>query len=142
MAEYMGSAVVVSWVWSGGTLTLSGETRNCAVTPTQDTVDATAGSDPNRQYLPSFVDWTITWDGVAQNNATAATAGTAYAQALLPGNTGTVTVGPYGTASNSLRYQMPAFSQGASITAPYADVVTVATSWRTSSGGTMSVGNY
>src|SRR5512143_2201651 len=104
MAEYAGSAVYVQWIHSGGTLVLSGEVRSCNVTPSMDTIDATAGSDVNKVYLPSFVDWEITWDGVAQENTTAATSGTAYAQALMPGKLGTVIVGPFGTASNSLKY--------------------------------------
>lgn len=142
MAEYAGSAVVVTWVWSGGTLNMAGECRSCAVNTSMDTIDATAGSDVNRVYLPSFSSVEITWEGVAQENTTAATSGTAYAQALKAGNLGTLTVGPYGTATNSLKYSMPAFCLGLSTTLPYADVATVSTSWQTSSGGSLSISNY
>jgi hypothetical protein len=142
MAEYAGSAVVVQWIHSGGTLTLSGETRTCTVTPSMDTIDATAGSDVNRVFLPSFSSWDVTWDGVAQENTTAATSGTAYAQALQPGKTGTIIVGPYGTATTSLKYSMPAFAMGAAISIPYADVVSISAAWKTNSGGSMTVGAW
>ncbi len=142
MAEYAGSAVYVQWIHSGGTLVLSGETRTCSVTPTTDTIDATAGSDVNKVFLPSFVEWEVSWEGVAQENTTVATSGTAYAQALTPGRQGTVNVGPFGTAGSALKYSMPAFCRGGAITMPYADVTTVSTSWQTSSGGSMTVSNW
>jgi len=142
MGEYAGSAVVIQWIHAGGTLLMRGETRTMTITPTQDTIDSTAGQDASKQFLPSFVTWDITWDGVAQDNTVAATSGTAYAQALQPGTTGTVNVGPYGTAGSALKYSMPAFANGAAITMPYADVVAISTSWKTSSGGTMSVTNW
>src|SRR5512143_3284717 len=135
MAEYAGSAAVVNWIWSGGTLNLSGETRTVAVNTSMDTIDATAGQDVNKVFLPSFSSVEITWEGVAQEGSNAATSGTAYAQALKAGNTGTIIVGPYGTASNSLKYSMPAFCLGLSSSMPYADVVSVSTSWQTNSGG-------
>ena len=138
MAEYAGSAVVVQWIWSGGTLLMSPETRTCTVTPSQDTIDATAGQDTSKQFLSSFTSWDVSWDGVAQNG----TAGTVYATALQPGNLGTLNIGPYGTAGSALKYSMPAFAKGAAITMPYADVTTISTSWQTSSGGTMTVGTW
>src|SRR5512143_1209258 len=131
MAEYAGSAVVVQWIYSAGTLLMSAETRTCTITPSQDTIDATAGQDTAKQYLPSFTSWDVSWEGVAQNG----TAGTVYATALQPGNLGTLNIGPFGTAGSALKYSMPAFSKGAAISMPYADVVTISTSWQTSSGG-------
>jgi hypothetical protein len=37
---------------------------------------------------------------------------------------------------------MPAFANGAAVSIPYADVVSISTSWRTASGGSITVGNY
>lgn len=142
MAEYAGSAVVVQWIHSGGTLTMSGETRSCNISPSIEKIDATAGSDTDKVFLPSFSEWEVSWEGVAQNNATAATSGTAYAQALKPGVTGTVNVGPFGTAGSALKYSMPAFCNGASIAIPYADVTTISTSWSANSGGSMTIGTW
>jgi hypothetical protein len=136
MAEYAGSAAIVQWIHSAGTLLMSAETRSVSVTPSQDTIDATAGQDTSKQFLPSFTSWDVSWEGVAQNG----TAGTVYATALQPGNVGTLNVYPFGSAGSALKYSMPAFSKGAAIAMPYADVTTISTSWQTNSGGTMTVG--
>jgi hypothetical protein len=138
MAEYAGSATVVQWIWSGGTLNMSADTRSVSITPAMETIDATAGQDTSKQFLSSFTDWDVSWDGVAQNG----TAGTVYSQALAPGVLGTLTIGPYGTAGSALKYSMPAFCQGAAISMPYSDVTTISSSWKTASGGTMVAGTF
>lgn len=136
MAEYAGSAVVIQWITTAGTLLMAGDTRTCTITPSQDTIDATAGSDTSRQYIPSFTTWDVSWDGVAQDG----TAGTAYQARLAPSTSGTLKVYPYGTAGSSSVFTMPAFAKGAAITMPYADVTTISTSWQTASGGTATWG--
>jgi hypothetical protein len=138
MAEYAGSALVLSWIWSGGTVDLAAHTRQFTFTPNQTTIDATAGSDANRQHLPSFVDYTVAAQGVAQNGAD----GTIMAQALKAGVEGTLIAGPYGTASNSLKYTVPAFSLGIVHDSPYADVSTWACDFNVSSGGSVTIGFY
>jgi hypothetical protein len=135
MAEYAGSAAVVTWVYSGGTLNMSADTRTVSVNTSMDTIDATAGQDVNKVYLPSFASVEITWEGVAQDS----TQGTVYAQALKNGNLGTVNVSPYGTAGSALKYSMAAFCLGLSTSMPYADVVTLSTSWQTASGGSLNI---
>ena len=136
MAEYAGSAVVIHWVNSAGTLLMAGDTRSLTITPTQDTIDATAGSDASRQYLPSFVTWDVSWDGVAQNG----TAGTAYMAQLAPGTNGTLRVYPFGSAGSASVFTMPAFARGGAINLPYSDVATISASWTVSSGGTATWG--
>lgn len=139
-AEYAGSAAYIEWIYPSGTLNLSPHTRNVTVTPTMDTIDATAGQDASRQFLPSFVSYEVSWEGVAQG--TASNAGSTIAQALEAGVSGTVNIGPYGTAATYLKYTMPAFSRGCVHTMPYADVVTLSCTFATSSGGTMDVTAY
>lgn len=134
MAEYAGSATIVQWVWSGGTLNMSPDTRSCAVNTSMDTIDATAGQDVNKVYLPSFANTEITWEGVAQDS----TNGTLYAGALKAGNLGTINIGPYGSAGSALKYVMAAFCLGLTMTMPYADVATASTSWQTASGGSLN----
>lgn len=135
MGEYAGSASIVQWVWSGGTLSMSADTRSVAVNSSMDTIDATAGQDVNRVYLPSFSNVEITWEGVAQDGAN----GTVYANALKAGNLGTVNIGPYGSAGSALKYSMAAFCLGLTTTSPYSDVVTLSTSWQPSSGGSLNI---
>ena len=74
MAEYAGSATVIQWITSAGTLAMSGDSRSLIITPSQDTIDSTAGSDTSKQFIPSFTTWDVSWEGVAQDG----TAGTAY----------------------------------------------------------------
>jgi hypothetical protein len=136
MAEYAGSAVVIHWVTPAGTLLMAGDTRTVTITPSQDTIDATAGSDTSRQYLPSFTSWDVSWDGVSQNG----TLGTAYMARLAPGTNGTLRVYPGGSAAGENVFTMPAFAKGAAISMPYSDVVTISSSWQTSSGGTATWG--
>lgn len=136
MAEYAGSATVTQWITSAGTLQMSGDARSVNISPTMDTIDATAGSDTSKQFIPSFTTWEVTWEGVAQNG----TAGTAFMAQLAPGTGGTLKVYPYGTAGSSSLFTMPAFSMGAAISMPYADVATISASWSQASGGTATWG--
>lgn len=138
MAEYAGSALALSWITSAGTLDLAPHTRQFTITPDQTTIDATAGSDVNRQFLPSFVDYQISWQGVAQDG----TSGTALAQRLKAGVTGTLIAGPAGTVAGEVKFTIPAFSLGATYDVPYADVVTLAADFQVSSGGAVTIGAY
>lgn len=136
MGEYAGSANVIQWITAAGTLAMSGDTRTLTITPSQDTIDATAGQDTSKQFLPSFTTWDVSWEGVAQNG----TADTAYMAQLAPSMSGTLKVYPYGTAGSSSLFTMPAFSKGGAITMPYADVTTISASWSQASGGTATWG--
>ena len=137
-AEYAGSAASVVWTYGTLTLDLSPHTRSITITPAQDTIDVTAGQDQSKQFIPSFTSWTYQWEGVAQGTTSAA--GTVIAMALQPGTTGTITVHPYGTTAGYLKYTLPAFTGGAVMSMPYADVVTLSCSFTANSGGTATVG--
>lgn len=139
-AEYAGSAASVVWTYSAATLDLSAHTRNITITPSMDVIDATAGQDQSRQFLPSFVGYEYSWEGLAQG--TAGTVGVNMSTALAAGVTGTITVGPFGATAGYLRYQMPAFSRGLVHTMPYADVSTLSCTFATASGGTATVGTF
>ncbi|MBK9497762.1 MAG: hypothetical protein IPO08_25270 [Xanthomonadales bacterium] len=136
MGEYAGSASVVQWITSAGTLAMSGDTRSLTITPSQDTIDSTAGSDTSKQFIPSFTTWDVSWEGVAQDG----TAGTAYMARLAPSTAGTLKVWPFGTAGSASLFTMPAFSMGAAISMPYSDVTTISANWSQSSGGTATWG--
>jgi hypothetical protein len=138
MAEYLGSAQALSFINAAGTLNMGPETRQFTMTPNLTTVDATAGSDANRQHLPSFVDYQPSWQGVAQDG----TSGTAYAQQLKAGVQGTLIWGPSGTVTGAVKYTVPAFSMGLVTDAPYADVVTMACDFGVLSGGSVTIGAY
>lgn len=122
--EYAGSACYVSWLWSGGTVSLYTDARNFSYTPSIDFIDATAGADTARKRLASFK------DGQASLSALAQYDGTAFVAACAEGVSGTLTWGLAGTASNRPKSYMVAISQGVTQTAPYSDVATYDVSWQ------------
>lgn len=139
MPEYLGSANVVIFNGTAGSINLHPDIRSLAITPTITKVDSTAGQDTSKQYLPSFTEWTVTVTGVLQNG----TAGLAQGTILLPGVIGTLSAYPAGSsqgAGTNLKYQMVAMCGGAVVTSPYSDVTTFSVEFSTSSGGTMAVG--
>ncbi len=135
MTEYRGGSSVAYWLWSGGSLNLSAETRSLSVGPEVETLDVTASQDTDKSYLRSFDSWRVQWSGVAQNSA----AGTLYAQALQQGNNGLLYLYPYGIFSRALVYNGSAVCSGVTLTEPYADVTTISTAWLVNE---MAVGYY
>jgi hypothetical protein len=119
MAEYTGSGLVLSWVYSGGTVSLGGDFRTFTFNPTVDMIDTTAGSDPSRTFIPSYKTVACSVGLVAQ------TGGTALEDALQAGNFGTLTAQPEGTASGKRKYVIPCYSMGAQFTFPYDNLVEI-----------------
>lgn len=132
---FAGTAVVVQWIYSGGTVTLSGDTRSCTITPSVSNYDSTSSGDSRMRRLPGRGDATVAWEGVANQG------GTALLAALAAGTTGTVIVGPQGTATGSPRTTVSGICMGATQNIPYADVVTLSVSWE-GDGTTFTQGAY
>jgi hypothetical protein len=129
MPEYSGSAIVMNWIYSGGTVTLTGDQRSVNISPSIDFIDTTAGADPRRKRLASIADVTVSWSALMQ------TGGTAIEDALAEGAAGTLIVQPEGTAAGKRKYTIGAFSQGAKLNFPYSDAVEITCDW-------MGDGNY
>lgn len=142
MAEYAGSAMALSFINSAitaaGTLPMGPDSRTFTLGANQSVIDTTAGSDANQQNIPSFVTYSPSWEGVAQDG----TAGTVYAQSLKAGVTGTLIYGPSGTATGSIKYTVPCFSLGMTTSSPYSDVTTMACDFQVSSGGVVTITNF
>lgn len=112
--EYVGgTALVLQWIYSGGTLSLAADTRSVAWTPSVETIDTTAGSDTVRTYINSFKSASATISMVDQTNA----AGTATA--FDAGVRGTLIIGPEGTAVGKRKITFPSMSSGGKYTWPY-----------------------
>lgn len=109
MAEYIGNAMYVGWIYAGGTATLSANFQKVTETPSIDLVDVTAGADTTKVYLASFKDYKVNVSGLEDTGGTiGALAGTA----LGPGASGTLVVGPEGTATGKPKRSYPVMSQG------------------------------
>lgn len=126
MAEYKaGPTIKISWVYgtAPGTITFDPDYRTFDFNQTVDVIDATAGADANKVKILGMLDATCTFTSLLQ------TGGTAFDAALIAGVTGTLTVQPEGTATNKMKIVMPAFSNGASYSFPYADIATASCSF-------------
>jgi len=135
MPEFSGSAVVLSWIWSGGTVTLQGDYRKCSIKPSVQTIVGTAGSDPREVKYPAVKDASIDIELVAQAS------GTAVLAALAEGVQGTVIVGPEGTATNKPKTTMSAISGGVAQEYVYNDISVLTASFM-GDGTTYTQGNY
>lgn len=117
MAELIsGSTMILTWVYSGGTISLNGDYRTCTWTPTVALEDVSAGQDTQVGRMPTLKDATAAIELVTQ------TSGTAIAASLQPGQAGTLTIQPEGTATNKRKITFPSYCDGAVLTFPYANV--------------------
>jgi len=119
MAEYTGKDMYFSWIHSGGTVTFHADHRSVNLAPTIDYVETQAGSEETKTRLARMKDSSVSYEGLAQ------VGGTVLEDALIEGTGGTLIFGPEGTAAGKRRYTIPAFSDGANLTFPYADVTTL-----------------
>lgn len=118
MAEFTGKDLVLSWIYSGGTLALGSDYRTCTWTPTVAYADISAGSDTHVGRLTALKDSTAACtlvDSVLSNAYTNLDAGTQ----------GTLIIQPQGTASGKRKITMPAFCDGAVPTYTYNDTTTI-----------------
>jgi hypothetical protein len=119
MPEYTGSALVVSFVNAGGTLSLGPDSRSLATGPTIGLVKASAGSDTDETYLTTQKDGKYSWKGVAQSG------GTILENQLVEGTSGTLVIGREGTAAGKPKETVAVISLGATFNYPYDNVVEV-----------------
>jgi hypothetical protein len=120
MAEQVdGPNMVLSWIWSGGTTSLAADYRNVTWSPSVAYAETTAGSDTHVGRLTTIKDANASVELVNPS------AGTALYAALAPGMSGTLIIGPEGTATNKRKITFVCFSDGAQYPYPYADVATV-----------------
>ena len=116
MTEFIsGPTMVIQWIYSGGTITLNTDYTTCAFSPSVDMVDITAGADTHRKRLTAIKDATASLTIYEQSG------GTALATALGLGVSGTLIIGPEGTATGKRKITMPAFCNGAQYSYPFAD---------------------
>lgn len=117
MAELIsGPTMVLTWVYSGGTISLAGDYRTCDWSPSIAYEDVTAGSDTQIGRLTTLKDATCSVTILTQ------TGGTAIVAAFQAGQAGTLTIQPEGTASNKRKITFPSYCDGIQTAHPYANV--------------------
>lgn len=127
MTEYIGSAIVVSWIHSSGTATISGDYTNFTWNDTGNQVEVTAGADANVKRLTTTKDFTASMDAYFQGGTD--TGGTATFNLLYANAIGTLQWQPEGTAGTKPKFSIPAICNGRNMSHPYNDKVTVSVSW-------------
>lgn len=109
MSQFLGSALIVQWVYATGTANLTQDYQKFTENTSIELVEVTAGADPTKVFLPSFKDYTLNLSGLWEQGGTiGALAGTL----LNEGNIGTLFVGPEGTATTKPKRTYPVISQG------------------------------
>lgn len=131
--KFSGSALYMDWVYAGGTVVLSGQQRTVSITPSVDLHDSTAGDDADKDYLAGVKDAVISYQGVMSAVGDSPSY-TDVEDALVEGTSGTLTVGPEGTAVGKRKYTVPAISQGPQMSFPYDDIVEIANEFQKSGG--------
>lgn len=117
MAELIsGPSMILTWTYATGTISLNGDYRTCDWNPSITYEDVTAGADTQIGRLTTLKDATCSVTVVQQ------TAGTALIAGLQPGQAGTLTIQPEGTAVGKRKITFPAYSDGIQTTMPYANV--------------------
>ena len=120
MAELIsGPTMVLNWLQSAATTTLAADYRTVSWNPSTAYAEVTAGSDTQVGRIPTIKDATCAIELVGQ------TAGTGIAALLAPGQVGTLIIQPEGTATNKRKITLPAYSNGATFSFPYADVMVI-----------------
>lgn len=121
MAEFTGKDCFVQWVWSGGTVALTTDFRRFTYTPTQAKFDTTTSNETDETYLTGIKGFTASYEGLGQAG------GTATWDPFVIGTSGTLTVGPEGTATGKRKFTFPCFTTSDPLTDfVYNDLVKVA----------------
>lgn len=115
--EYAGTALNLQWIYSGGTVTLSGRYRTFSKSDSITTYPVDAAADTDMTYIRGIKDRTLNVGVLAVAD------GTATYDALAAGTYGTLLVSPEGTATGKRKESYPAYSLGVNVTEPYNNAV-------------------
>lgn len=119
MARFTGQDLYAEWVYSGGTVTISGDQTSMDIAPSVNLINSDAADDGWMTRLVGVKDFTVNWSARIDQ-----TVYVSVEDALAEGNIGTLYVYPWGTAASGKRkYTCPVISNGASFQWPYDNVV-------------------
>ena len=137
MAEFYGSALVVNFNGTGGSIDLTADFRSVSFSPTIQMDDRTAGADTVKMYLTGQKDFTVTYKGLYQTGTAAL--GASLEDKLNIGVYGTLLIWPLGsTVAGNRIYTMPVISQGVQQSWAYAGLTEVNCSFQ--GNGTITYG--
>ncbi len=124
MPAFAGKNLNVRWIYSAGTIDLSGDWRQFSYNTTSDLIDQTAGADAVKTYLPSLKDSQCQLTTIYQS------AGTVALDAVVDGGQGTLLISPEGTTTGNRKITIPAIVASRNVSQPYADVVEISVTFQ------------
>lgn len=134
MPSYTGQSLYAQFVYTGGTVVLSGDYRTVSYNPAVDLVEETAGADVHKLYVVAQKDGKYSFNILMQAGGTATTNG------LVEGTSGTLTIGPEGTAVGKQKISAPVICLGANYNWPYNGLVEISVDFQ--ENGTRTDGSY
>lgn len=120
MASFVGSALVVTWTYTTGTITMNTDFRTFNYTPSIDYYDETAGADLSKQRIAGFKDGQASFGGLLQAGSLPA-----WGTAFIEGAVGTLVWCPEGTAAGKYHGTAQFLSGGLKQQYAYAGLVEV-----------------
>jgi len=139
MTEFYGKDLQFLWVGTAGTLDISEYQRGASFSPTGKIDVNTTGAAGYETRQVGVKDFTVTFQGLWQNS-TSATATTSMENTMRFGESGTVILGPEGTATGMRKYTLPVISEGPQLNLQYDSLTEVNISF--TGNGTVTYGEY
>ena len=139
MTEFYGKDLQFLWVGTAGTLDISEYQRGASFSPTGKIDVNTTGAAGYETRQVGVKDFSVTFQGLWQNS-TSATATTSMENTMRFGESGTVILGPEGTATGMRKYTLPVISEGPQLNLQYDSLTEVNISF--TGNGTVTYGEY
>jgi hypothetical protein len=137
MPEFYGSALVINFNGTGGSIDLTADQRAVTFSPSIQMDDVSTGSQGAKTYLTGQKDFTVSYKGLYQSGTAAL--GASLEDKLGVGVYGTLSVWPLGSAVAGNRiYTMPVISQGVQQSWAYAGITEINCSFQ--GNGTVTYG--
>jgi hypothetical protein len=120
----LGKAMYADWIWSGGTVQVTGDQTTLDLSRAVSTVNAAAGSETSEYAKATLKNY-----GVSGELYFKGTAGTAVLAALAESNEGTLRWGAMGSASGMPKGQLAAVVTKQDIKHPFDNLIVVSVEW-------------
>lgn len=139
MAETRGGTnMYIQFICAAGTVTPAAQYRSVKPTKNPNLLETTSGSDGYKTFVAGIKEWDVAAEFLY--NGTESPMGTADFAILYDNPTGTITVGPLGTAAGSPKFSGPVIVESCDPDFPYDELVTVSVTWR--GNGTLALGTF
>lgn len=137
--KYRGTALRVDWIGTGGTTTLTAESRTFTVNQQSSQIDVTVRSDTAKAFLTDFPAISATLAGLDTSGTPNGGTAAQLWRRLNIGDSGTIIWYPEGNTAGFVKESMPAIVKTKNYENPYDGVSTWQLEWD-SNGGSVTFG--